>query len=84
MTPAIHLSKRESEVSALRADGLRIKQIAERLGLSPNTVTAYLRTTYRKLGVSNAAQLANRLRSIATTPIESVRYALGEETNEQH
>lgn len=52
------LTTREREVSALLAQGLLNKQIAERLGLSVRTVEVYRAAAYRKLGVKSAAELA--------------------------
>jgi DNA-binding NarL/FixJ family response regulator len=48
-----HLTRRESEVLALLAQGLSNGQIAEKLVLSVVTVNSYLRSIYSKLGVSS-------------------------------
>lgn len=54
LVPAsIHLTRRESEVLALLAQGLSNGQIAEKLVLSVVTVNSYLRSIYSKLGVSS-------------------------------
>ncbi len=60
------LTDREREVIALIAEGLKNKQIAERLFISPTTVTHHLSSVYSKLGVSDRLELviyafANRL-----------------------
>jgi two-component system nitrate/nitrite response regulator NarL len=60
------LTDREREVIALIAEGLKNKQIAERLFISPTTVTHHLSSIYSKLGVSDRLELviyafANRL-----------------------
>ncbi len=47
------LTKREAEVLHLIARGLTNAQIGEQLVISPLTVNAYLRSIYRKLGVSS-------------------------------
>jgi predicted ATPase/DNA-binding CsgD family transcriptional regulator len=47
------LTRRELEVVRLLAEGLTNAQIAEKLNLSTVTVSAYLRSTYQKLGVSS-------------------------------
>ena len=47
------LSKRETEVLELVAEGLTNAQIARRLVLSPLTVNAHLRSIFNKLDVSN-------------------------------
>jgi DNA-binding NarL/FixJ family response regulator len=46
------LSRRESDVLALISAGLTNEAIAERAGLSPNTVKSYIRSAYRKVGVT--------------------------------
>ena len=49
------LSEREKEIVELVAEGLTNPQVAERLYLSPRTVSQHLRSVYRKLGVSSRA-----------------------------
>jgi DNA-binding NarL/FixJ family response regulator len=49
------LSEREKEILTLVADGLTNPQVAERLYLSPRTVSQHLRSIYRKLGVPSRA-----------------------------
>ncbi|MFD7612395.1 LuxR C-terminal-related transcriptional regulator [Streptomyces sp. NPDC059828] len=55
------LSEREREIAELAAAGLRSRQIAERLFLSPRTVDSHLARVYRKLGVSSRLALAHTL-----------------------
>jgi DNA-binding NarL/FixJ family response regulator len=62
---AIHLSKRETEVLDLLSEGLGNKEIADRLGLSTETVRAYLKTIYDKLHVRSRTEAA--LKYLATT-----------------
>jgi NarL family two-component system response regulator LiaR len=50
------LSNREAEVVALITQGLSNQEIAERTYLSINSVKTYIRTAYRKIGVSRRAQ----------------------------
>ncbi|WP_256820420.1 response regulator transcription factor [Dietzia sp. Die43] len=50
------LSPRESEVVGLIVQGLSNEEIAERCYLSPNTVKTYVRSAYRKMGVTSRAQ----------------------------
>lgn len=50
------LSAREAEMVALIVQGLRNQDIAERSYLSINSVKTYIRTAYRKIGVSTRAQ----------------------------
>jgi DNA-binding NarL/FixJ family response regulator len=58
------LTQREVEVLALVAAGLRNAEIAERLYLTPKTVSHHLSAIYAKLGVASrfeAAQAAAQL-----------------------
>ena len=51
------LTAREKEVIALIAEGLKNKQIAERLFISETTVTHHLSSIFSKLGVSDRLEL---------------------------
>lgn len=51
------LTEREREVIALIAEGLKNRQIAQRLFISPTTVTHHLSSIYAKLGVSDRLEL---------------------------
>ncbi len=51
------LTDRERQVIALIAEGLKNKQIAERLFISPTTVTHHLSSIYSKLGVTDRLEL---------------------------
>lgn len=55
------LSKREHQIAALVAGGLRTGEAAAQLGVSPSTVSTHLNNTYRKLGVNNRLELAQAL-----------------------
>ena len=50
------LSPRESEVIALIAQGLSNQEIAERAYLSINSIKSYIRSAYRKIGVTRRSQ----------------------------
>lgn len=50
------LSPRESEVLAFITQGLSNDEIAQNMFLSINSVKTYIRTTYRKIGVSRRSQ----------------------------
>lgn len=68
------LSVREREVLLLVASGCSNQEIAASLYVSPNTVKTYLRTAYRKVGVSRRSQavlwtVANR-DSLSKPPAE--------------
>ena len=63
------LTDRERQVIALIAEGLKNRQIAERLFISPTTVTHHLSSIYSKLGVTDRLELviyafANKLAKI--------------------
>jgi DNA-binding CsgD family transcriptional regulator len=45
----------------LVADGLRSREVAERLTIAPQTVKSHLKTIFDKLGVRNRVELARRL-----------------------
>ena len=51
------LTERERQVITLIAEGLKNRQIAERLFISPTTVTHHLSSVYSKLGVSDRLEL---------------------------
>lgn len=53
---AAGLTQRETEVLALIGRGLRNGEVAATLGLSENTVAGYIKTIYRKLGISSRAE----------------------------
>ncbi|HET9554938.1 MAG TPA: helix-turn-helix transcriptional regulator [Anaeromyxobacteraceae bacterium] len=59
--PADGLTQREREVALLVADGLRSREVAERLGIASQTVKSHLKTIFDKLGVRNRVELARRL-----------------------
>jgi DNA-binding NarL/FixJ family response regulator len=52
------LTQREIDVLCAIAQGESIKQIAKTLGLSPFTVSGYVKTIYRKLNIHSKAQAA--------------------------
>lgn len=52
------LTKREQEVLGLLLEGWRNQDIAERLGLSPNTVKNHVYNVYQKTGAANRVELA--------------------------
>lgn len=55
------LTSREAEVAALVAEGLRNREISERLKLSAHTVKNYLYRVYEKLGISSRVELTARV-----------------------
>lgn len=52
------LTAREQEVAYLVASGLSRKECARLCGISPHTVSDYVKAVYRKLGVNNRVHLA--------------------------
>jgi DNA-binding CsgD family transcriptional regulator len=51
------LSLRERDVTALTCLGLTNRQMAARMGISPETVKSYLETALHKLGLRSKAEL---------------------------
>ena len=56
------LSLREKEVLQLLSKGLLYKEIADRLGISPETVKKHLKNIYQKLHVQNKIEALNKFR----------------------
>lgn len=56
------LSERELEVLDLLSEGLRMKEIADRLSLSTNTVRTHVRHIYEKLQVQSRTEALNKVR----------------------
>jgi DNA-binding NarL/FixJ family response regulator len=52
------LTDRETDVLALISRGLRNAEVARELGLAESTVAGYIKTIYRKLGISSRAEAA--------------------------
>jgi DNA-binding CsgD family transcriptional regulator len=61
------LTESEQAVAAAAARGLKNREIAELLFMSPKTVEAHLSRTYRKLGVHSRAELVGKLVGLDTT-----------------
>jgi DNA-binding CsgD family transcriptional regulator/tetratricopeptide (TPR) repeat protein len=60
-TDGLDLSRREREIAELTVAGMRRRDIAEKLVISPRTVDSHLQRIYRKLGVNDRDGLANAL-----------------------
>jgi len=60
-SPLEALSSRELEVALMLARGTAINEIAERLHLSPKTVSTYKQRLFEKLGVEHTIALAHLL-----------------------
>ncbi len=63
------LTPQELRVAGHAAGGMRDREIAALLYLSPRTVESYLHSAYRKLGVSNRTQLAGLLAADGVRPV---------------
>jgi DNA-binding NarL/FixJ family response regulator len=57
------LTPREQQLVEALESGLSYKMVADRLGISINTVRAYIRSVYEKLQVNSKAELMARSRS---------------------
>jgi non-specific serine/threonine protein kinase len=73
--PGIQLSRRESEVARLVADGLTNRQIAERLFIAERTAEGHVEQIRNKLGFSTRSQIAAWVAS-GTTDMASPRSEL--------
>ncbi len=58
---AYDLTAREKQIIEMIARGLASTEIAERLCLSPHTVRDYVKSVFRKVGVSNRGELVARI-----------------------
>lgn len=67
LDPLAALQPRERQISELVAQGLRNRDIAERMSMTEGTIKVYLHTIYGKLGVANRTALAMLARSRPTT-----------------
>ena len=55
------LSRREQETLALLAEGFRYKEIAQRMGISFNTVREYVHNIYQKLHVTSRTEAVMKM-----------------------
>jgi len=65
-----HLTKREWEAVQLLVHGLTSKEIAGRMGISPNTVKVFLRLVMVKTGVSTRSGIIGKLLQPAEESVE--------------
>lgn len=56
--PQPSLSPRETEVLTFIGKGLRIREVADMLGVSEATIATYVKSIYRKLDISSRAEAA--------------------------
>lgn len=55
------LTPREAEIAESVAAGLQNKEIAEKLGIADGTVRIHVHNIFKKLGIQNRVELANRM-----------------------
>jgi DNA-binding CsgD family transcriptional regulator len=65
---ALGLTPREMEILALVADGLATAEIAERAGVSVNTVKTHVARVLRKLGAERRTQAVLHARALGLVP----------------
>jgi NarL family two-component system response regulator LiaR len=65
---ALGITLREQEVLALLAAGKSNKEIAQKLGVSPNTVKTQIASLYQKLEVQRRTQAVQKAREFALIP----------------
>jgi len=65
------LTESEQRVATLAASGLRNREVAAQLYMSPKTVEANLARVYRKLGIHSRAELGARLTREGTSGTEA-------------
>jgi DNA-binding CsgD family transcriptional regulator len=64
---ALGLTRTQAEVATLLCRGIETAAIAERLGISQNTLNGHLRELYDRLSVANRVQAVVRILSAATS-----------------
>jgi len=65
---AIGLTPREQQVLELLAAGKSNKEIAQKLGVSPNTIKTQVASLYQKLEVQRRTQAVQKARELALIP----------------
>jgi DNA-binding CsgD family transcriptional regulator len=65
---SLGLSPRECEILELLASGESNKELARRLGISPNTVKTHIARLYEKLEVQRRVQAIEKARMLAIIP----------------
>lgn len=65
---SLAVSPREYETLELLAAGLTNKEIARKLGVSPNTVKTHLAKLYEKLGASRRTEAVKKAKELALIP----------------
>ena len=65
---SLGLSAREVEILSALTSGDSNKELARRLGISPNTVKTHVARVYEKLGVQRRVQAIEKARFLALIP----------------
>lgn len=65
---SLGITRREQEVLALLVTGKSNKEIAQKLGVSPNTVKTQVASLYQKLDVQRRTQAVQKARELALIP----------------
>lgn len=65
---SLGISAREYETLELLAEGLANKEIARKLGVSPNTVKTHLAKLYEKLGAARRTEAVGKARDLSLIP----------------
>ena len=74
------LTERETEAVTHCLQGLTSAESASQMGLKPSTVRCYLQRAYKKTGVSNAIEFANRIGEVPLTKASPEAVEAGDET----
>jgi DNA-binding NarL/FixJ family response regulator len=77
ITTGSKLTPRESQVAALAARGLTNRQIGQQIGLSPLTVSNYLKKVFAKAGVQSRIELAWQYARAEMVPMDASQQAGG-------
>jgi DNA-binding NarL/FixJ family response regulator len=75
--PSAPLTPRESETLCLTKQGLTTKEVARRLGLSPNTIKSHLRSAFHKLHISRRMQIDAPMGSRTPVALRATRPGAG-------
>jgi DNA-binding NarL/FixJ family response regulator len=65
---SLGITRREEQVLALLAAGRSNKEIAQELGVSPNTIKTQIASLYQKLDVQRRTQAIQKARELALIP----------------
>ena len=69
MRQRYELTTAEARVAEAAAHGLAVKELAQTLGVTPNTIKTHLNRIYGKTGVANRAQLLKLMMTLGAAPV---------------